>query len=120
MLGKLCFVTNAILKLLYDRHNVFLLHHIEVNVYEHLHQQHTVASIDDSSVTRDHIAKILKYKKRIDGYLTKGRKYEKKYFCNSRENGLTPTFLLHALLNPEAKNPPKGPRVAANMQINNP
>ena len=58
ILGKLW--RNAILKLLHNRQNVFLLHHIEVHVYEHLHQQHTIASINNASMSRNHIAKVLK------------------------------------------------------------
>ena len=33
---------------------------------------------------------------------------------------ITHTFRLYALLKPEAKKPPNGPRVAANMDMNNP
>ena len=33
---------------------------------------------------------------------------------------ITHTFRLYALLKPEAKNPPNGPKVAANMDMNNP
>ncbi len=72
---------------------------IVIDVNDGSAKKHAVTSIGDSSMARDEAAKVLKA-------MGEERLFHKSVRC---KGGELLTFLLHPLLNPDARKPPKGP-----------